>query len=67
MKTIEITIKGMSCNHCAMAVDREINKLPGVLTTKVQVGKATIDFDDSKLDRKQIEEAIRNAGYQPVE
>jgi copper chaperone CopZ len=66
MKKEEITINGMSCRHCAMAVKTELQKLGNVTVIDVQIGKAVVDYDETKTTRQQIEQAILTAGYQPV-
>jgi copper chaperone len=62
----EITINGMSCKHCAMAVKRELQKLDDVTVFDVQIGKAVVGYDENKMTRLQINDAIREAGYQPA-
>ncbi len=62
----EIGITGMSCNHCVMAVKKEIQKLEGVASLDVQIGKAVVAYDESKTSRMNINDAIRNAGYRPA-
>ncbi len=62
----EITINGMSCGHCVMAVKRELQKLGNVTVIDVQIGKAIVGYDETKISRHQIELAIQTAGYQPV-
>ena len=55
-------IEGMSCGHCVMAVKKEIQKLD-VQKLNVQIGKATVEFDENKLKIEAIENAIKDAGY----
>ncbi len=67
MKKEEIVINGMSCNHCVMAVNRELRKIEGITETNVEIGKAVVRYDEEKTTRSRIADAIRTAGYQPVE
>lgn len=62
MKTIELKIEGMSCNHCVMAVKKELSKLH-LESADVQIGSAVIKFDESKTTISDIEKAINEAGY----
>ena len=62
MTTKEFKIEGMSCHHCVMAVNKELAKLD-LIDKRVQMGNASIDFDESKVTEKQIAEAITEAGY----
>jgi copper chaperone len=59
---ITIKIDGMSCQHCVMAVKKEIQKLD-VQKLDVKIGEATIEFDESKIKIEAIENAIKDAGY----
>jgi copper chaperone len=62
MKTIKI--KGMTCNHCVMAVTRALEKIDGVKNVKVDLAKAEATFDEAKtIDMEVIKERIRKAGY----
>lgn len=58
-----IKIGGMSCQHCVASVARAVTGLQGVLKTDISIGSATIDYDESKVKREQIEAAIEKAGY----
>ena len=66
MKKDEIAITGMSCGHCVMAVKHELQKLGTVTIIDVQIGKAIVGYDELKITRTQIEQAIQTAGYQPA-
>jgi copper chaperone len=55
-------IEGMSCNHCVMAVKRELSKL-NLTKMEVEIGAAKVNFDETKTSLSEIENAISNAGY----
>jgi copper chaperone len=61
MKAV-IKIDGMSCQHCVMAVKKEIQKLD-VKNLEVKIGEASVEFDESIIDVQNIEKAIEDAGY----
>jgi copper chaperone len=62
MKTIKI--KGMTCNHCVMAVTKALEKIDGVKNVKVDLTKAEATFDEVKpVDMEVVKERIRKAGY----
>jgi len=63
MVEISISIEGMSCQHCVMAVKKALDALGGVQGSDVEVGSATVRFDESALKAGDIEAAIVNAGY----
>jgi len=47
-----------------MRVKKVIEGLSGINNVNVEVGKATVSFDDAKTSQKDIEAAITRAGYQ---
>jgi copper chaperone len=62
----EISVQGMSCNHCVGRLHRALLDLPGVVDAAVQVGSVELRFDESVLTREQVDEAIRDVGFEPV-
>jgi copper ion binding protein len=63
MKEITIKIDGMSCQHCVMRVKKALEGLAGISNLSVEVGSATMSFDESKIKQADIENAIVKAGY----
>ncbi|MHB8336686.1 MAG: heavy-metal-associated domain-containing protein [Ignavibacteriaceae bacterium] len=66
MKIQELKIEGMSCGHCVMAVRKELSKMNDVKVNDVQIGSAKVEYDESKVSDKDLENAIENAGYKLV-
>jgi copper chaperone len=64
---IEKTLKvpDMSCGHCKAADESELNKLSGVMYSKADVEKGTVEvsFDDGKVSIEDLKGAIEGAGY----
>ncbi len=61
MKTV-ILIDGMSCQHCVMAVQKEIQKLE-VQNVEVKIGEALVEYDENIVSEKNIQQAIVEAGF----
>ena len=62
MQTVKI--KGMSCNHCVMAVTKALKEIDGITNVKVDLQKAEATFDEAgPVDMKLVKERIRKAGY----
>lgn len=59
-------IDGMSCQHCVMAVKKEILKLD-VDRLDVKIGEAKVQFDETKVQPEAIKQSITNAGYFVIE
>lgn len=66
MRNHELTIEGMSCNHCVMHVKKELSKVAGLVVDDVQIGKAKVRYEENGVSTERIAEAVRNAGYQLV-
>ena len=63
MAETNIAIEGMSCQHCVMAVKKALGGVPGILESNVQVGSASVKYDDTKIKKEDIEAKIEKAGY----
>jgi copper chaperone len=60
-----IKIKGMSCNHCVMAVTKALGGIEGVSNVKVDLAEGEATFDEAMpVDRNVIGERIRKAGFE---
>lgn len=57
----EITIGGMSCQHCVANVKKELDNLPDLRVEDVQIGKAVV-YAESILP-EIITRAVEKAGY----
>ncbi len=66
MKVQELKIEGMTCGHCVMAVRKELSKLPHVKVEDVQIGKARIEYDETKTSIADFARAVEEAGYRLV-
>ncbi len=64
----KITVKGMTCNHCKMNVEKAALRLDFVKKAVVNLKKSELalvmDEIDGALDR--VKEAVKEAGYAPV-
>jgi copper chaperone len=58
-----IRIEGMSCQHCVMRVKKAIEGLAGVSSLSVEIGQAKVSFDETKIQKKDIEAAVVKTGY----
>ena len=60
-----IQITGMTCANCQAAVQKALQKTPGVTQASVNLATytATIDYDPSQTSLHTLEESVKNAGY----
>lgn len=63
MKQLTLSIQGMSCDHCLHAVTDALRASPGVQLESVQLGRATLGYDEQVTDPGRIEAAVADAGY----
>ena len=59
-----VKIKGMTCNHCVMAVTKALNEIDGVTDVKVDLTRGEASFDEAKpVDMDIVNAQIKKAGY----
>ena len=65
VQTTEFKISGMTCASCEEQVNYEVNKLNGIvnLKTSYENENAIIEFDSTKTNETEIENAINATGY----
>jgi len=63
MTRVDLTIGGMSCEHCVASVARGVRAVPGVKQADVAIGSASVVFDETVAKVPAILEAVRAAGY----
>ncbi len=64
MTQVTLSIKGMSCGHCLNAVRQALGNTPGVEIESVQLGQATVRYDEAATSPEEIVAAVAQAGYQ---
>lgn len=63
--TSTVKIKGMSCNHCVMAVTKALNEMQGITNVQVDLEKAQATFDyDETVDMNTVHQKIEKTGYE---
>jgi len=67
-KTVTISIEGMTCPLCTMAIKKSLKRIEGVKKAKVRLNteKATVVFDDTKVDEEELLKAIKKVGYKGI-
>jgi copper chaperone len=65
MKTVKI--KGMSCQHCVMAVTKALSAIDGIQNVHVDLAGAQATYDETNpVDAAVIAAAVKKAGYEVV-
>ncbi len=65
-ETITIPIAGMSCAACVDAVRTALDGVPGVQSSRVKVGSATVSYDRARTSPFDLVRAISATGFVPV-
>lgn len=62
---VSLTVTGMSCAACVGKVERTLAKLPGVISSGVNLAteSAKVEFYAGSIEKAQIKAAIRELGY----
>jgi len=61
----EIKVKGMSCGHCAAAVTKALQSLPGVTEVQVDLAGGRVTYQSAApLPPEDLAKAIKAAGYE---
>jgi copper chaperone len=61
-----LTVEGMSCGHCEMAVKKALGDLDGVKSVKVDLDSKKVEVEGEDLIDENLKEAIEDAGYDVV-
>jgi mercuric ion binding protein len=65
IKTITLSVPGMTCPSCPFIVDQSLRAVPGVSNVEVsfEARTATVTFDDGATNVDALVKATTNAGY----
>jgi Cu+-exporting ATPase len=65
VEKLQLPIVDMSCASCAVTIEKEIRRLPGIQKAVVNgaTEKAYVEFDRSETSVTQIIDAIKKSGY----
>lgn len=65
LKNIKFFIEGIHCSSCKTIIETELNDLPGIKQTTVNLktGEANIEFDNDKIGEKEFFTSIEKLNY----
>ncbi|KAF0134462.1 MAG: Cu2+-exporting ATPase [Candidatus Saganbacteria bacterium] len=68
-KKIVISISGMTCASCVLAIETALRSFKGVISANVNFAseKAVVEYDTAITDIQAIEKIIKATGYTPIE
>lgn len=64
-ETAVFNVKGMTCNHCVMSIQKGVGEVKGVkkVDVSLQEGKATVEYNPAETNPNAIKTAIEDVGY----
>lgn len=62
----QLKISGMNCQHCVMAVKKELSKL-SLTSSEVNIGEVIVEYDETLTNKEQVKQAISDAGFELIE
>lgn len=67
-KKAEIKVAGMTCAMCASTIEKSLLNLEGVSKAEVNLAKetASVEYDSSKLKINDLDNAVKDAGYDVI-
>lgn len=63
MNQLELTVTGMTCNHCKASVEKQLTKISNVENVSVTLSTGQVIVDGKNLDKTQIISEIESLGY----
>ena len=61
----EITVKGMSCAHCAAAMTKALASLPGVSNVSVDLAGGRVSYEcAAPIPVEDLERVVKAAGFE---
>ncbi len=67
IKTIQLDIKGMTCDHCAISIEKRLDA-DGIMDKNVSYKEAgaKVTFDEDKISRDKINKLVNKTGHYKV-
>ena len=64
-QTAVLDVQNMTCSMCSITIHKALEKVPGVIETKVDYDHktATVKYDSDKTNPSALVEATTNAGF----
>ncbi|SHG82773.1 heavy metal translocating P-type ATPase [Halobaculum gomorrense] len=67
-ETVTVGITGMTCANCSATIEDAVGGLPGVVSVDANYAtdEATVRYAPSVTTREEIDDAVEDAGYEPI-
>lgn len=64
---ITFEVKDMTCGHCVSTITKALKSLDKDAQVNVDLGKQLVQIEPGDCDAQELSEAIKEAGYSPVQ
>ncbi len=67
-RTVTLRIGGMTCEGCAVTIEKALKETAGVLEARVsyEKGEAWVRYDDRRVSVRKLREVIKETGFKVV-
>ena len=64
-RTLQLSVKGMTCSNCARSVERTLASTPGVTkaTVDLKAEQANVEYNEDLVKPEVLAKAVRELGY----
>ncbi|MBL4585989.1 MAG: mercuric transport protein MerTP [Flavobacteriales bacterium] len=68
IRSIEVSIEGMTCDACENHVNHAVNELSGIIgvTSSYANANTVVEFDETQTSIEDIEAAVNSTGYKAI-
>jgi copper chaperone len=66
MTTSDYDVRGMTCDHCALAVREEVEQIADVTGAAVDLASGRLTVIGTAIDDGAVRAAVAEAGYEAV-
>ncbi len=63
METINISVKGMTCNHCKMSVEKGLGSIKNIENVEVNLANDLVAISGNDIDLKDVEKKVNELGF----
>ncbi len=69
VSSVSFQVEGMTCQGCEKAIEKAVQKLPGVKTVKASHAEknTVVEFTENEISQSELAEAIKKTGYKVIE
>ncbi len=63
MKEMKVIVRGMTCSHCKMSVERNIGAITGIESVNADVDRGVVTITGENIDTDRVRSAVEDIGY----